>query len=192
MPRAVLTAAARDPRGVYPRLAVVALLRDRRGRWLLVRTCHDPSRWAPVGGRVESGETLAGALRRELQEEVGLEACILAPCYAALVNHKSEATLAVSLAASLAATTLSDAIVEGLAVGEKTPGDERVSKGLDGEVLDGEVLDVAWFTRVEWVELARRGRTPWRAADVLRGTLLADTLIDSPAAAQDLTGEGGG
>ncbi len=191
MPGAGLSAKARDPRGVYPRLAVVALLRDSRGRWLLVRTGHDPSRWAPVGGRVEPGETLAGALGRELQEEVGLRASILGPCYAALVSHKSEDTLAVSLAA----TRLGDAAGEGTATGaevrpdKEAPEEQRApEEGEMAEGLDGEVLEMGWFTREEWAELARQGNTPWRTVDVLRGTLLADTLIDTPAAAQDLEG----
>jgi len=113
---------------------------------------------------------------------VGLEACILGPCYAALVPHKSEDTLAVSLAA----TPLSDSVGEGLAMGEETPEDEEVPKGPDGEVID-----VGWFTHEEWVEFARRGSTPWRAVDVLQGTLLAGTLIDSPVAHWTLAGEGG-
>ncbi len=131
---------------------------------------------------MEFDETLAEALRRELLEEVGLEACILGPCYAALVAHKSEDTLAVSLAA----TPVAEAMGEGLVLGEKVPADEDAPKGGDEEVGD-----VGWFTREEWVEFARQGRTPWREVDVLRGTLLADTLMDSPIDAQDLEDEDG-
>ena len=42
---------------------------------LLVQRAHDPGagRWAVPGGRVEPGETLAEAVRREVREETGLE-----------------------------------------------------------------------------------------------------------------------
>ncbi len=45
---------------------------------LLVQRAHDPAagRWAVPGGRVEPGETLAGAARREVLEETGLEVAV--------------------------------------------------------------------------------------------------------------------
>lgn len=57
----------------------VALVRGRS--LLLVRRGRDPSkgRYAFPGGRVEAGETLEEAARRELLEETGLEAGPLAP-----------------------------------------------------------------------------------------------------------------
>lgn len=46
------------------------------GRWLLVKRAHAPSKgkYAFPGGRVEPGEALEAAARRELFEETGLAA----------------------------------------------------------------------------------------------------------------------
>jgi 8-oxo-dGTP diphosphatase len=47
---------------------------DARGRLLVVRRGRPPAagRWSIPGGRVESGESLAAAVEREVAEETGL------------------------------------------------------------------------------------------------------------------------
>jgi ADP-ribose pyrophosphatase YjhB (NUDIX family) len=63
-----------------PFLAVsVAIWRD--GKALLVRRARPPlaALWSFPGGVVEAGETLAEAAAREVREETGLEAEIVAP-----------------------------------------------------------------------------------------------------------------
>lgn len=53
---------------------VGALVYDRRARLLLIRRANEPGRglWSLPGGRVESEETLADAVVREVFEETGL------------------------------------------------------------------------------------------------------------------------
>jgi 8-oxo-dGTP diphosphatase len=53
---------------------VGAVVLDGDGRLLLIRRGHDPHAglWSLPGGRVEDGETLEQAVRREVREETGL------------------------------------------------------------------------------------------------------------------------
>jgi mutator protein MutT len=48
------------------------------GKALIVKRAHDPykGQWSIPGGRVELGETLAEAVRREMREETGLEVSV--------------------------------------------------------------------------------------------------------------------
>ena len=57
-----------------PQIAVGAIA-VKDGRLLMVRRAHDPGAglWSLPGGRVEHGEYLSDALRREVAEETGLE-----------------------------------------------------------------------------------------------------------------------
>jgi G:T/U-mismatch repair DNA glycosylase/ADP-ribose pyrophosphatase YjhB (NUDIX family) len=64
------------------RQAVRGLVLDREGRVLLVRFQHPVSGdawWVTVGGGVDEGESDEQALRRELQEEAGLEEFEIGP-----------------------------------------------------------------------------------------------------------------
>ena len=57
-----------------PVLAVGAVVVDR-GRALLVKRAQEPAKgaWSIPGGKVEYGETLQDAVRREIKEETGLD-----------------------------------------------------------------------------------------------------------------------
>ncbi len=77
-----------------PALAVsVAIVRD--GRVLLVRRGRQPAKglYAFPGGRVEPGETLEEAARRELLEETGLTAGTLEPLTTVSIPDASGAPL---------------------------------------------------------------------------------------------------
>ena len=58
-----------------PILAASAVVRDDRGRVLLVKRGHEPAMglWSLPGGSVEQGETLSQAAIREVKEETGLD-----------------------------------------------------------------------------------------------------------------------
>ncbi|WP_309573063.1 NUDIX domain-containing protein, partial [Deinococcus sp.] len=56
-----------------PVVCVGALVWGADGRVLLVRTTKWRGLWGVPGGKVEWGETLLEAVKREFQEEVGLE-----------------------------------------------------------------------------------------------------------------------
>lgn len=57
-----------------PEVCVGAIIANDAGEFLLVQRGHAPSRgkWSLPGGRVEAGESLHEALRREVREETGL------------------------------------------------------------------------------------------------------------------------
>ena len=57
----------------YPLPAVAALIAAPSNRVLIVRTHKWSGLWGVPGGKVDYGETLDHALRREMREEVGLE-----------------------------------------------------------------------------------------------------------------------
>jgi len=54
---------------------VGAVIRDERGRILLIKRGHEPGKglWSVPGGRIEPGETDEQAVVREVLEETGLE-----------------------------------------------------------------------------------------------------------------------
>lgn len=57
----------------YPLATVGALVRGPSGRVLIVKTTKWRGLWGVPGGKIEWGETIEAALKREFSEEVGLE-----------------------------------------------------------------------------------------------------------------------
>jgi len=57
------------------RTAVVAVVRDGSGRVLLTKRAIPPymGKWVMPGGKIDRGETITSALKREVIEEVGLD-----------------------------------------------------------------------------------------------------------------------
>lgn len=58
--------------------AIVAIIRDREGRFLIgkrnLNKAAAPGYWVPVSGKLEEGETQEEALVREVYEEIGVRA----------------------------------------------------------------------------------------------------------------------
>ncbi|MDX1620903.1 MAG: NUDIX domain-containing protein [Nitriliruptorales bacterium] len=63
-----------DPLPPTPQVAVGAVIQDADGRLLVVRRGQPPAegRWTLPGGKLEPGERLPDAVRREVAEETGL------------------------------------------------------------------------------------------------------------------------
>ncbi len=59
----------------HPLVGVGAVIHDMEGRVLLIKRRFEPNkgRWSLPGGLVETGETLAEAVKREVREELGVE-----------------------------------------------------------------------------------------------------------------------
>jgi len=77
-------------RGMGPVTVAAGLLIDSEGRILITQRAEHKPRgglWELPGGKVEQGETCADALRRELAEELGVEAEILGPVGSNLHNY---------------------------------------------------------------------------------------------------------
>ncbi len=152
---------AADPRAPYVRLAVVGLVRRvdevaggaaapgrhrRDSRWLLLHRIRPFDAWDPPGGRVEAGEDLVQAVKRELEEETGLVVDVAGPCYGFLTFYKGERLLAVSMAC------------------RPTGDPETIRLEPDG------AEDWRWATREEWVTLAQAGKSSWDPRDVEKAT----------------------
>jgi 8-oxo-dGTP diphosphatase len=58
----------------HPLIGVGALIHDGEGRVLLIKRRFEPNkgRWSLPGGLLETGETLLGAAKREVREELGV------------------------------------------------------------------------------------------------------------------------
>ncbi|MGN6515761.1 MAG: NUDIX hydrolase [Rhizomicrobium sp.] len=63
----------------YPVLGVAAVIWNDRREVLLIRRTKEPRKgqWSLPGGKVEFGESIEDALRREIREETGLEVALL-------------------------------------------------------------------------------------------------------------------
>ena len=152
---------AADRDAPYVRLAVVGLIQRTgegeaargapvgRGRhmgaeslWLLLHRTQPFEAWDPPGGRVEAGEDLVQAVKREVEEEAGLAVDVAGPCYAFLTFYKGERLLAVSMACRPAGD----------------PDDIRLEPdGTDGW---------RWVTGAQWEDLAVGRLTSWALNDV--------------------------
>jgi nucleoside triphosphatase len=67
------------------RIIVVGLVHNEKGEILICKMPPDrgvfPGQWGLPGGGIEDGETLEAALRRELEEEIGIEVTDIQPLF---------------------------------------------------------------------------------------------------------------
>jgi len=64
---------------VGKRLSVMAWIEDAYGAVVLVKQAKGSRRWSLPGGKVNTGEALINALRREVREEIGMQVATAAP-----------------------------------------------------------------------------------------------------------------
>jgi 8-oxo-dGTP pyrophosphatase MutT (NUDIX family) len=159
---------AADPLAPYVRLAVAGLIRRGDGRagatetrstdgatWLLLHRTEPLDAWDPPGGRMEEGEDLAAAVKREVAEETGLTVQVAGPCYAKLVFYKGERVLVVNMACR--------------AIGDL----DHVTLEPDG------ATEWRWVSAREWEDLAATGQTSFRTLDVRRVTRMATVVLET-------------
>jgi 8-oxo-dGTP pyrophosphatase MutT (NUDIX family) len=138
-------------------VAVVGLIRrtagakgegaaSERSRWLLLHRTEPFEAWDPPGGRMETGEDLVQAVRREVDEEAGLAVDVAGPCFGFLTFYKGERLLAVSMAC-------------------------RPSGDPDAIRLEPDGAEEwRWATGAEWLSLAESGLSSWAPQDIKKAT----------------------
>jgi 8-oxo-dGTP diphosphatase len=131
------------------------IVRDTAGRLLLVRRANEPGRgkWSLPGGRVESGETDAEALAREMLEETGLS--VHAETLVGTVERPAPG--GVYLIFDYACRVLG---------GELRPGDDAA--------------EVAWVDAAAFAALERSGALTPQLADTLRAWHVAPPEPNTP------------
>ncbi len=132
-----------------PVVGVVAAARTEDGRWLLVRR-GDTGQWALPGGTLEWGEQLGPAIRRELEEEAGVEVLKLGD----LAGVYSDP----ALDARFHAVTV---VLHVLVTEPKAPPMNPLEVTEVRLFADGELPDVLSFGMRRMLEDARRGATVW-------------------------------
>ena len=168
-----LAGPAAGPQAPYVRLALVGLIRRSgegggvgaiaepepgvgadpepgagagEARWLLLHRTKPFDAWDPPGGRMEAGEDLVRAVKREVEEETGLSVEVAGPCYAFLAFYRGERLLAVSMACR--------------PVGDA----DTIRLEPDG------AEEWRWATGKEWEDLAAARLSSWDPKDVKKAT----------------------
>jgi 8-oxo-dGTP pyrophosphatase MutT (NUDIX family) len=172
---------ASDPHAPYVRVALVGLIRRAgedggaggepvagadsdagadagEARWLLLHRTQPFEAWDPPGGRMEAGEDLVQAVKREVEEESGLAVEVAGPCYAFLTFYKKERLLAVSMAC-------------------------RPSGNPDAVRLEPDGAEGwRWATGQEWEDLAAARLSSWDPKDVKKATRAAAAVWEAEEA----------